>query len=299
MRHGRRALAIGMAVGVSVAMGAMARTPRRHIEVQGHRGARGARPENTLAAFRYALALGVDTLELDLQVTRDDVLVVSHDAFVFPARCLGPKGKRLRRPVLIRSLRATEVARYDCGSLRHPRFPEQHLVPRAHLPRFEEVLKLVAKHHRRRHPVELNVETKIVPAYPDRSPTPRRFAALVIAALSRHKLVGRTTLQSFDYRTLRAARRIAPKIRIALLTDGSTTDYVALARRYKAKILSPRHDWITAKDIHDLHRAGVRVIPWTANDAAVWKRLVAAGVDGIITDYPGKLLRFLKARGLH
>jgi glycerophosphoryl diester phosphodiesterase len=267
---------------------------RRSIEVQGHRGARALRPENTMAAFRYAVGLGVDTLELDLQVTRDDVLVVAHDAHISPARCLDAKGRKLVRPLAIRRLTARQVTRFDCGSLAHPRFPRQRRVPRARIPRFGQVLRLVGKHAR----VQINVETKLVPGRPELAPTPQRFAALVVAELRRHKLLERSTLQSFDYRTLTAARRIAPKLRIVLLTAGNSVDYVQLARRYRATTVSPHHAWITAGDVKRLHAAGVRVVPWTANSERVWRRLITAGVDGIITDDPAALLRYLRARKL-
>src|SRR4029077_9880562 len=114
-------------------------SPAASFEVEGHRGARWARPENTLAAFRYALSLGVDTLEMDLHATKDDVLVVTHDPFLNPDVCLDPDGKRIAAKILVRSLTIEELQRYDCGSLINPRFTEQVPQPKERIPTFEEV----------------------------------------------------------------------------------------------------------------------------------------------------------------
>lgn len=297
-------LAARVGLGACVALLALTSAGRaessRSVEVQGHRGARALRPENTLAAFRYALKLGVDTLELDLQVTRDDALVVAHDPHVSPRRCRALTGPKLRRPLAIRKLTARQLARFDCGSSRHPRFPRQRRVPGARIPRLEQLLRLVRAHDKAGGaPVQLNIETKLAPARPDLAASPRRFVALLVAALGRHKLLRRTTLQSFDYRTLREAKRQAPALRRVALTAGNSVDYVALARRLALYAISPHHAWITAADVKRLRAAGVRVVPWTANSPRVWRRLVAAGVDGIITDDPAALLRYLRRRKLH
>lgn len=271
-------------------------SPPRRVEVQGHRGARARHPENTMEAFRYALRLGVDTLELDLHVSKDDKLVVIHDGQVSPARCLDARGQRLQRPLLIRETPAATLRGLQCGRLPHPRFPQQRRSA-GHIPLFDEVAKLARSTAGRN--VQLNIETKSVPGRPALAPPPKRFAELVVASLRRHGLLKRTTLQSFDYRTLAAARQLAPRLRIALLTDGQTLDYARLASRHHANIVSPHHEWITATDVRRLHQLGVRVIPWTANNLAAWKRLVGLGVDGIITDDPAALLTYLRQRGLH
>jgi len=261
------------------------------MEVQGHRGARSVRPENTLPAFRHALDLGVDVLELDLGVTRDDRLVVLHDPALSPARCTRG-GARLEGPVLVRSLTLAEVRRFDCGSLPHPRFPKQVRAP-AGVPTLEEVFALA-----KGRPVGFNIETKIVPGRPEDTPSPERFAGLVVAAVRAAGVVERTTVQSFDQRTLQAVARLEPKLRRVLLVAENLVDHVAVAKAATASVVSPHHEWITRADVERMHAAGLRVVPWTANTPAVWTRLVELGVDGIITDDPAALLGWLKGKGL-
>lgn len=273
---------------------------KRTIEVQGHRGARAARPENTLAAFEHALAVGVDTLELDVVVTRDDHLAVTHDPLLNPEICLGPDGAPLAKDRhAVRAMSLAELQRYDCGTLRSPRFPGQRPVPGARIPSLEQVFELVRSS---KSPaagrVKLNVELKLVPGRPDLAPSPERFAELAVAVIRRGWPVDRVTLQSFDHRALMAARRLEPKLEVAALTSDNFVDYVAVARSAGASILSPDREWITKDAVAALHAARVRVIPWTANDPESWARLVDADVDGIITDDPEGLIRWLVARGL-
>ncbi len=272
---------------------------KRTIEVHDHRGARALRPENTIAAFDHALALGVDVLELDLGVTVDDQVVVLHDQTVNRERCRDTRGKPPRADLAVRSLTLAQLQSFDCGSQRHPRFPRQQPVPGARIPTLEQVLSLV---QRSRHPaarrVQLNLETKIVPGLPALAPTPRHFVKLVVKLLTRHKLLRRSMLQSFDHRTLRAAARLAPGLRRVALIGQSRPDLVAVSRAARARTVSPHHRWITAGDVKRAHRAGIRVVPWTANRPADWTRLIKLGVDGIITDDPAALILYLKRQGL-
>ncbi len=271
-------------------------SPAASFEVEGHRGARWARPENTLAAFRYALALGVDTLEMDVHATKDDVLVVTHDPLLNPDQCLDPDGKRIASKILIRSLTIEELQRYDCGSLINPRFKEQVPQPKERIPTFEEVLTwLDTSTDPRARKVHLNVEIKSEAAHPEYTPAPEPFTRLVLETARRHRLRDRFILQSFDYRTLEAAKKLAPEtILSALVEDRPTEPLAALAKRVHADIVSPNYEWLTAEDVAGLHAAGVKVVPWTANTPEVWKKLVELGVDGIISDDPKALLEFRK-----
>lgn len=266
------------------------------IEVHGHRGARGVRPENTLAAFRYALEAGVNVLELDIQATKDDVLVVSHDAVINWRHCRPLKGMRSKREIAIRSLSLDEVRRYDCGSLIDPLFKEQKRTDGEKIPTLKEVFTLLSTNKIKNRKVGLNIELKSLPARPDLSPSPEKFASLLIELLRQHNMVKRTIVQSFDHRTLHAVRKLEPRISLAVLTGKSTQDYAQLLAKLKATIVSPNHLWITAPDVEAVHKSGGRVIPWTANKPSEWKRLINAGVDGIITDYPKRLIEFLKKR---
>lgn len=264
---------------------------QRRIEVQGHRGARALRPENTLPAFQYAIEVGADVLELDVHLTGDDQLVVTHDPLVSPSLCRGPDGKSLDGELPIRSLTLAELRRYDCGSQPNPRFPRQVLAPGARIPTLAEVLQLA-----RAAKIRVNVEAKSVPGRPDLYPPPDRYARLLVDALAAHRMTERATLQSFDHRILEAAHALAPSVVLAALIEETFLDHLAVVRAAHATILSPHHLWITAEAVRELHAAGIRVIPWTANTPAEWARLVDLDVDGIITDDPAGLAEFLRAR---
>lgn len=268
----------------------------RSIEVQGHRGARAVLPENTLPAFTRALEVGAHTLELDVLATKDDVLVVGHDPILSPDLCLGPGGARLSGEVRVRALTLAELGAYDCGTLKNPRFPRQQPVPEARMPTLDEVFELVktSKLPAAR-TVKLNIEAKSVPGQPELAPSPERFAELLVAAFAKSGLLERVTLQSFDHRILRAAKAREKRLVLAALVSDNHVDFVALSKGLGAAIVSPDKLWITKEDVDALHAAGVRVIPWTANTEAEWRRLVELGVDGIITDDPEALIRWLAA----
>lgn len=294
-----RSLAVLTLMSVAAPRPAPAAPTEPRIEVQGHRGARAMRPENTLPAFGYALEVGADVLELDVVVTRDDRLVVAHDPHVSPALCTGPKGRPVPEGLAIRSLTLAELRRFDCGAKKNPRFPEQVPAPGARIPTLEEVLDFVAKHEApAAKTVGFNIETKIEPAHPELFPTPARFAGLLVQTLEAKAVVDRAVVQSFDARPLRAVRAKNPKIRIAMLISDNAPPLVPIAKDLGAAIISPHHEWITKAAVAELHAAGVRVVPWTANDEAAWARLVKMEVDGIITDDPARLIAYLKRRGL-
>lgn len=259
------------------------------IEVHGHRGARAVRPENTMPAFEYAIGLGVDVLELDLGVTKDDVVVVSHDPHVNKAICTGPAAG-----LAIRSLTLAEVRACDCGGTRNPEFPRQQLVPGTKIPTLDEVFALAP-----RGTFSFNIETKILPKSPELAPTPERFAELVLAVIRKHKLEQRVILQSFDFRTLRAMKQLAPEIRLSALLDRSNkADFTAAARAAGAAIVSPHYTLVTPERVAAAHAAGLIVVPWTPNDAVEWEKLAAARVDAIISDDPAGLIDWLKGKKL-
>ncbi len=262
--------------------------PPPRLEVHGHRGARAVLPENTLAAFEYALAAGADVLELDLAVTRDNVLVVSHDPTLNPQICRGPAGTRV-----IRDMTLEELRRWDCGSLGNAQFPKQKPVPGARVPTLDEVLALAGRGN-----VHFNIETKSFPDKPQYTPSPEEFARLLREAVRRRGLESRVIIQSFDFRTLHAMKRLAPEIRLAALWGQEPRDFVSIAREAGAGIVSPQYGLATPERVREAHQAGLRVVPYTANTPEEWDRLIAAGVDGIITDDPAELIRHLKARGL-
>jgi glycerophosphoryl diester phosphodiesterase len=269
-------------------------TPPSGVSIHGHRGARAREPENTLPAFRHALAVGADVLELDLHVTRDDVLVVWHDARFTPELVRAPDGGPLAAPVLLRAHDYATLATYELGCASNPRFPAQATRPGTRLARLDEVLALVASSTRA---VGLNVELKAVPGRPDETPPAEAYVALLARALEAHPvLLRRTIVQSFDHRLLREARRRLRGVAISALVEDTYLDHVALARGLGADWVSPNHLWIDRPMVEALHAAGVRVAVWTVNDDADLDRVVAMGVDAIITDDPERTRARLAAR---
>lgn len=258
------------------------------IEVHGHRGARAIYPENTIAGFAYAIDAGADAIELDAHVTRDGVLVVAHDPHISPANCTGPYVG-----VAIHQLTLAQIRECDCGSWKNPHFPMQRITPGARIPTLEEVLRLADRGNFR-----FDIEIKSFPDHPDWSPAPDTSASMVADAVREQHLDQQVVVQSFDFRVLRAMKRLAPEIRLAALWEGSARPFVATVRSADADIASPQFRLVTPDEVSSAHDADLRVIPWTANTADDWRRLIDAGVDGIITDDPAGLIAYLSENGL-
>jgi glycerophosphoryl diester phosphodiesterase len=288
--------------------------PALAFDLQGHRGARGLAPENTLAGFELALALGVDTLESDLALTRDGVLVLAHDPQVNPdlARL---DGRWIEAPgPAIFSLTLGQLRRYDIGRLKPDtqyarQWPQQRAADGQRYPTLSELATLVRASGR---PVRLNLETKIRPDSGATVPDPETFARRVAEALDREGLAAATSVQSFDWRTLVALKRLAPAIETVCLSIVSPNfdtvsadaggaspwhaglterEHGPLPQRAKAAgcaVWSPQWRNLDAAALAQAHALGLRVIPWTVNDPAEMERLLALGVDGLITDYPDR-----------
>ena len=292
--------------------------PVQAFDLQGHRGARGLAPENTLAAFETALAVGLSTLELDLAMTRDDVLVVSHNRRLNPDHTRGPDGKFLETEgPAIRSLTLAELQRYDVGRLKPGTayaadFPEQRAIDGTRIPAltelFDMVKRLGADH------VRFNIETKVTPSSGAETPDPDTFAAALAKAVREAGLTVRVSLQSFDWRTLAAMRSIAPEIeRVCLTVEALNFDSVRrgepgpspwlagldvddfggsvprLVAAAGCAVWSPLYRNARPDDVAAAKALGLKVIPWTVNERSDMERLIALGVDGIITDYPDRL----------
>jgi glycerophosphoryl diester phosphodiesterase len=297
------------------------------FDLQGHRGARGLAPENTVPAFSTALAIGVSTLELDLAMTGDGVLVVSHDRRLNPDHTRGPDGKFLdAEGPAIRSLTLAEVKRYDVGRLKPgsayaATFPEQRGMDGVRIPALTEVFDLVRQAQAEH--VRFNIETKLTPTSGDETPDPEAFAGAVARAVQEAGLAVRTSIQSFDWRTLAAMRRVAPEIaRVCLSIDGGNGDTLQRGRPGSSpwtagldiddfdgsaprlvaaagcSVWSPNYRNATAAALAEARQLGLVVIPWTVNERADMARLIATGVAGIITDYPDRLRAVMVEKGL-
>jgi len=295
------------------------------FDLQGHRGTRGLRPENTLPAFAKALEIGVDTLELDTNVTRDDVVVVMHDTRLNPDVARGPDGQWLTaRGPAVHELTYAELSRYDVGRLKPGTryaagFPDQVAVDGTHAPRLADVFALARAAGDRR--VRFNIETKISPLAPEEAPPPEEFARRLVREIRDAGMASRSTIQSFDWRTLAVVQRIAPEIPTVYLSsqqkwgdsictgeakgtpavdparcgDSPWTAGVQLRkegsvpRMVKAaggRIWSPYYEDVDAARLAEAHALGIAVVVWTVNDPAQMKRMVEMGVDGLITDRP-------------
>jgi glycerophosphoryl diester phosphodiesterase len=292
------------------------------FDLQGHRGARGLAPENTLAAFRTALDLGVTTLETDLAVTKDDVLVISHDPLLNPDLVRGPDGKWIDAGPPIRSLTVAELKRYDIGRLNPAakyaqQFPEQKPVDGERFPTLAEFFAAAGPD------VRFNIEIKTDPTKPDLTVDPNRFAQLAVDAIRLGKAGRRSTIQSFDWRGLIEARRLAPEIATGCLSiesnnmdtvgraSGQPSPWLAgldlaahggsvprLASQAGCAVWSPFWRNATAENVKEAHALGLKVVPWTVNNSSEMTRLIDIGVDGLITDYPDRALPVLAAKGL-
>ena len=294
----------------------------RAIEIQGHRGARGLLPENTIPAFERAIELGVDVLELDLGITRDGVPVVHHDRALDPHRTRDATGVWLAPPgPFLNTLDLAELSEFDVGrtapgSTVAERFPAQ--VPRdgARIPTLAEVLALG------RRPgagaVRFNIETKVTPLAPEEAAGPEEFARAVVGVLRAEGMVDRADLQSFDWRVLREARRLAPDLSTVCLTaeqrwidnilrgrpgpspwtagldigafGGSVPRLVEAAG---CAVWSPYYRDLTEGTLAEAHALGLRVVVWTVNEVDDMLALARLGVDGIITDYPDRAIEAL------
>ncbi len=292
------------------------------LDLQGHRGARGLAPENTLAAFQAALALGVTTLELDVGVTRDGQVVISHDQRLNPALTRDATGRWLTSPgPPIHTLSLAELQRYDVGRLQPGSkyaqgFPAQQPADGERIPTLDALFALVKSQGNDR--VRFNIETKLTPLAPELAPEPEAFAAALLAVVDRHGLRGRVSVQSFDWRTLRAVQRLAPDVATVALSarqpwldnvgDPRWTAGLALAehagsvprlvKALGAGTWSPFHGDLGEALLAEAHALGLKVVPWTVNEPAQMDRLIAWGVDGLISDRPDLLREAAARRGL-
>jgi glycerophosphoryl diester phosphodiesterase len=297
------------------------------FDLQGHRGARGLAPENTVEAFTTALDIGVTTLEFDLGMTRDGILVVHHDEWLNPNTTRDANGQFLsQRGPAIHALTLDEVKRYDVGRLKPgtayaARFAEQRPADGARIPALTEVFDLVRRAGAGH--VRFNIETKITPTSGADVPPPATFAEAVASAIRGAGLASRATVQSFDWRTLVVLHRIAPEIeRVCLTTEQGGDDTIQRGRpgpspwtagfdiddhggsvprlvaAANCGVWSPYYRDVTRKALAEAHALRLKVIPWTVNERADMERLIALGVDGIISDYPDRLRAVMADKGM-
>lgn len=280
------------------------------LDLQGHRGARGLAPENTLAGFARALDAGVSTLELDIGVTRDGVVVIHHDERINPDIARLASGAWVAAPgPRLRDLAWAELSAYDVGMLRPgseyaARHPGQVARAGERIPRLADLFDLLRR--RGDAATRLNIETKLTPDKPGDTVGAEAMVDALLAVIRAHGMQARVTLQSFDWRTLKRAQALAPSIPMVYLSaqrpafntitaDGLWTagmlprDFASVPAMVAASggaVWSPHFEDLTPSLLKDAHARGLKVIPWTVNRREDMARMIAMGVDGLITDRP-------------
>ncbi|CAH2599212.1 Glycerophosphoryl diester phosphodiesterase [Rhodovastum atsumiense] len=281
----------------------------RRFELQGHRGARGLFPENTLEGFRATIALGVDAIELDIGVTADGVPVVFHDATLNGDIVRGPDGTWLAgEGPAIHALSFAELMQYDVGRLRPDTGYAAAQVAQdgARIPTLAATFGATGG-------VRIDAELKTIADRPELTVPPAEMAERVLAVAEAAGALGRLDLRSFDWRGLRHARALRPGLKLTFLTNARTVAAAALwwggpspadyggsvpravAAEAGAACWAPSHVGLQRAEIEEAHALGLRVVPWTVNDPADMERLIAWEVDGICTDRPD-LARTVMAR---
>jgi len=296
--------------------------PAQAFDLQGHRGARGLAPENTLPAFQKALDLGVDTIECDMAITRDGVVVIHHDLWLNPDTTRGPDGKWLdKRGPAVSELTFAELQTYDVGRLKpgtdySKSFPDQQPVDGTRIPKLADLFDLVKKSGNTK--VNFDCETKVSPNERGATLAPEEFARRVIAEIRGAGMAERTTVQSFDWSTLQVIQKEAPEIRTMYLTTpqtlkrGSNGGYSlwlagfapelhgdSVPRAVHAaggRIWAPNQAFLTPAMLAEARALGIVVIPWTVNDPSMIAKLLDMGVDGIISDRPDLVQIEIKKR---
>lgn len=274
-------------------MKAQVYTPK--FDVQGHRGARGLMPENTVPAFLLALDSGVTTLEMDLAVTKDKQLVVSHEPWMSAATCLNADGNVIKVKEEMKhnifQMTYEQVKAWDCGSKGNEKFPQQRRL-KVSKPLLRDVIVEVEDHIKSfsHYEVDYNIEIKSLPEGDGKfHPKPAEFSDLVYQLIDQYLPMDRIVIQSFDLRVLKYFHTKYPKVRLALLVENLNAIEENVAKLgFTPSIYSPDFTLLSKDEIKTCHRLKMRVIPWTVNEEKDMDELKEWGVDGIITDYPDR-----------
>ncbi|CAN5204198.1 glycerophosphodiester phosphodiesterase family protein [soil metagenome] len=265
------------------------------FDVQGHRGCRGLKPENSIPAFIAALDSGVTTIEMDVAITKDGQIIVSHEPWMSAAICQNPTGKAFTAKQEMRynifQMTYDEVKRWDCGSKGNERFPEQEKIS-MHKPLLRDVILAVENHVKNytKYEVDYNIEIKSLPEGDGKfHPKPEEFSDIVYAMIDQYLPMERVVLQSFDFRILKYLHKKYPEVRLAALVENlKAIDENLKDLGFIPSIYSPDYKLLDKQEVKHCHELKMRVIPWTVNDPAEMIALKGMGVDGFITDYPDR-----------
>lgn len=334
---GLSAALLTMGISAATTGNAEAKAMPQIFDFEAHRGGRDARPENTLVSFAYAMELGVTTLEMDMQMTKDGRIVISHNPFMNHNLAKDPSGKYVENGTYdIRTMTLAQVKQFDVGTM-NPAAGDYYAghgktqipVPGTKMPTLEEVFELVNSYGNNK--VLFNIETK---SYPDpafkeakNNPDPAVFVAAFYEIVKKYHMEDRVMLQSFDWRTLKEMHKLDPNITLVALTceqpswgrdsvnrqvgepgaspwmagldiDTFKGNYVKAAKAIGADVVSPYWEELSNELVAEAHEQGMKVVPWTVNNPAKMNMLIDMGVDGIITDKPWLLRELLIKRGI-
>lgn len=265
-------------------------TAAASFDWQGHRGARGLYPENTIGAMREALAYpNITTLELDVIIAKDGEVVVSHEPWLAEEICLGLDGKPVKeKSVNLYKLTSAEIAQFDCGSKPHPRFPQQKKL-KATKPLLKDLLSEINKTHPK---IPFNIEIKSLPEDEKAGfqPNVKVFTDKVIATIKGVVDLSRVHIQSFDWRVLKYLKATYPEVKTVALTEDEKFSAKSVLKElgFIPTVFSPYFKNLTKSLVDEFQRSGMKVIPWTVNEVTDMRQIISMGVDGIITDYPDR-----------
>lgn len=271
----------------------------KSIDLQGHRGARGLAPENSIPAFIMAVDLGVNTLELDLVVSKDNQLVVSHEPYFSSSFCVDSLDNKIHKDSIINiyQLEYDQIKQFDCGSIGNIRFPEQKKI-KTFKPLLQDVIDSVESYTISnglapiRYNIELKTERKTDLKY---HPTPSTFSDLVYSFLATNDIINRVTIQSFDFRTLSYFHKKYPKVTLAILIENNSPWQVNIdSLGFIPDVYSCYYELLSQENVKEIQRADMKIIPWTVNEVSDIRRIIDLGVDGIITDYPDRALKVIE-----
>lgn len=269
------------------------------FDIQGHRGARGLEPENTIPGFLKAIDLGVTTLELDVAVTKDRQVVVSHEPWMAASICLDSAGntytEKEEKKFNIYQMTYEEVTSFDCGSKGNQLFPEQEKV-KTGKPLLRDVIVAAESHIKSyaSYEVDYNIEIKTDPSWDKKyHPSVEEFSDLVYNLVNEYVPLERLVIQSFDFRVLKYWHQKYPEIRLSALVENKKSIDANLADLgFKPAVYSPHFSLLSRDKVSHLRKQKIRVIPWTVNEISDMLSLKGMGVDGIITDYPDRAMKY-------
>lgn len=261
---------------------------------EGHRGTRGLMPENTIPAMKKAIDLGVNTVEVDVVISKDKKVVISHDIYFHADFSLTPEGNRLSKKEgedrLLYNMPYDSIKKYDVGMKPHPGFPDQQKMP-AYKPLLAELIDSTDAYAKKKGtPIYYNIELKANQEWDgSKQPPVEELVDLTMAVIREKKLENRCYLQSFDFRAMQVIHKKYPRMTTAILIGGGekrSLDRQLEDLGYIPEMYSPSFTLVTRELVDACHKKGIRIIPWTVNSTEQMKKLKQLGVDGIITDYP-------------